>query len=121
MGLETSKAVHQMTICEAGKSKITSIGWAQNLAGKRQDPTVASSIRTWEQLASQGLDISKKKRAADLPRELTFLEIETALPKLSPLPASGGSGSVYARSSGCNSWTNTSLGTICSYSQQDHL
>ncbi|KAL2125954.1 hypothetical protein VTI74DRAFT_2149 [Chaetomium olivicolor] len=30
--------------------------------------------------------------AVDLPHELTFLEIETALPKLSPLPVSGGSG-----------------------------
>ncbi|KAI1743615.1 anaphase-promoting complex, cyclosome, subunit 4-domain-containing protein [Xylaria scruposa] len=92
MGLETNKAVHQMAICEGGKSNITSIGWAQNLAGKRPASTAHSSSRTWEQLASQGLDLSKKKSAADLPRELTFLEIETALPKLSPLPASGGSG-----------------------------
>ncbi|KAI1149009.1 anaphase-promoting complex, cyclosome, subunit 4-domain-containing protein [Nemania diffusa] len=92
MGLETNKAVHQMTIGEAGKSTITSIGWAQNLAGKRPVSTAQSSIRTWEQLASEGLDLNKKKHAADLPRELTFLEIETALPKLSPLPASGGSG-----------------------------
>ncbi|KAI0449526.1 anaphase-promoting complex, cyclosome, subunit 4-domain-containing protein [Xylaria acuta] len=92
MGLETNKAVHQMAICEDGKSSITSIGWAQNLAGKRPASTAQSSARTWEQLASQGLDLSKKKSAADLPRELTFLEIETALPKLSPLPASGGSG-----------------------------
>ncbi|KAI1128554.1 anaphase-promoting complex, cyclosome, subunit 4-domain-containing protein [Nemania abortiva] len=92
MGLETNKAVHQMTICPAGESNITSIGWAQNLAGKRPVPAARPSVGTWEQLASQGLDLSKKKYAADLPRELTFLEIETALPKLSPLPASGGSG-----------------------------
>ncbi|KAJ8120497.1 hypothetical protein ONZ43_g2809 [Nemania bipapillata] len=92
MGLETNKAVHQMTIGEAGKSNITSIGWAQNLAGKRPVSAAPSSVKTWEQLASQGLDLSKRKHAADLPRELTFLEIETALPKLSPLPASGGSG-----------------------------
>ncbi|GAP86422.1 putative anaphase-promoting complex component Cut20 Apc4 [Rosellinia necatrix] len=92
MGLETSKTVHQMTICEAGKSKITSIGWAQNLAGKRPAAAVQPSTQAWEQLASQGLDLGKRKVAADLPRELTFLEIETALPKLSPLPASGGSG-----------------------------
>ncbi|KAI3343526.1 anaphase-promoting complex, cyclosome, subunit 4-domain-containing protein [Ustulina deusta] len=92
MGLETNKAVHQITICEAGTSNITSISWAQNLAGKRPASAAQSSIRTWEQLASQGLDLSKKKSTADLPRELTFLEIETALPKLSPLPASGGSG-----------------------------
>ncbi|KAI0419968.1 anaphase-promoting complex, cyclosome, subunit 4-domain-containing protein [Xylaria grammica] len=91
-GLETNKAVHQITICEAGKSNITSIGWAQNLAGKRPASAPQSSICTWKQLASQGLDLIKQKPAADLPRELTFLEIETALPKLSPLPASGGSG-----------------------------
>ncbi|KAK4106231.1 hypothetical protein N658DRAFT_490835 [Parathielavia hyrcaniae] len=30
--------------------------------------------------------------AVDLPHELMFLEVETALPKLSPLPVSGGSG-----------------------------
>ncbi|KAI0971677.1 anaphase-promoting complex, cyclosome, subunit 4-domain-containing protein [Xylaria arbuscula] len=92
MGLETNKAVHQITICEAGRSNITCISWTQNLAGKRPASAVQSSVRTWKQLASQGLDLGKKKPAADLPRELTFLEIETALPKLSPLPASGGSG-----------------------------
>ncbi|KAI1180084.1 anaphase-promoting complex, cyclosome, subunit 4-domain-containing protein [Nemania sp. FL0916] len=95
MGLETSKAVHQMSVCDAAQSSITCIGWAQNLAGKHPASAAAaqsSFIKTWEQLAQQGLDISKKKPAADLPRELTFLEIETALPKLSPLPASGGSG-----------------------------
>ncbi|KAI0527821.1 anaphase-promoting complex, cyclosome, subunit 4-domain-containing protein [Xylaria bambusicola] len=91
MGLETNKAVHQITIPEAAKSRITCISWAQNLATKRPGAAIETSIRTWEQLASQGLDLTKKKPAADLPRELTFLEIETALPKLSPLPA-GGSG-----------------------------
>lgn len=95
MGLETNKAVHQMRVCEAGKSKITSIGWAQNLAGKHPVTATSSSIKTWEQLAAEGLDLNKKKPAANLPRELAFLEIETALPKLSPLPASGGSGSVF--------------------------
>ncbi|KAI1433985.1 anaphase-promoting complex, cyclosome, subunit 4-domain-containing protein [Xylaria sp. CBS 124048] len=92
MGLESSKAVHQVTISEAGRSKITTIDWAQNLAGKRPTSGAEPCIRTWEQLASQGLDINKKRSAADLPRELKFLEIETSLPKLSPLPASGGSG-----------------------------
>ncbi|KAI0118914.1 anaphase-promoting complex, cyclosome, subunit 4-domain-containing protein [Nemania sp. FL0031] len=92
MGLESNKAVHQMTICTAGQANITSIGWAQNLAAKHPVSTSQSSSKAWEQLASQGLDLSKKKPAADLPRELTFLEIETSLPKLSPLPASGGSG-----------------------------
>ncbi|CAJ2506065.1 Uu.00g001950.m01.CDS01 [Anthostomella pinea] len=92
MGLETSKAVHQMTVRKAGQSKITCIGWTKNNAGRRPNPATKSSVTTWERLASQGLDAHGKKAAVDLPRELTFLEIETALPKLSPLPASGGSG-----------------------------
>ncbi|KAI0480532.1 anaphase-promoting complex component Cut20/Apc4 [Xylariaceae sp. FL0804] len=95
MGLETNKAVHQMAVCEPGKSKITCIGWARNKAGRRPDTEAMSSTTTaWEQLAAaHGLEADGEKSAAvDLPRELTFLEIETALPKISPLPASGGSG-----------------------------
>ncbi|KAI1413534.1 anaphase-promoting complex, cyclosome, subunit 4-domain-containing protein [Hypoxylon sp. FL1857] len=92
MGLETNKAVHQMPICEAGKSRITCIGWARNSPGRRSGPTFTSSTAPWEELISHDLFPSGRKAAADLPRELTFLEVETALPKLSPLPVSGGSG-----------------------------
>lgn len=92
MGLETNKAVHQMPICDAGKSRITCIGWARNNAGRRSGSASANSSVLSEELVSHDLFPSGKKAAADLPRELTFLEVETALPKLSPLPASGGSG-----------------------------
>ncbi|KAI1490860.1 anaphase-promoting complex component Cut20/Apc4 [Biscogniauxia mediterranea] len=92
MGLETSKAVHQMPISDAGKAKITCIGWARNYVGAHGGSAAKSSSKAWEFLASPGLDASNKKPVVDLPRELTFLEIETALPKISPLPASGGSG-----------------------------
>ncbi|KAI1458241.1 anaphase-promoting complex, cyclosome, subunit 4-domain-containing protein [Annulohypoxylon moriforme] len=92
MGLETSKAVHQMPICEAGKSRITCIGWGRNNAGKHTNSASTSSSLPLEDVISTGLFPSGKKPVVDLPRELTFLEVETALPKLSPLPASGGSG-----------------------------
>ncbi|KAI2780027.1 anaphase-promoting complex, cyclosome, subunit 4-domain-containing protein [Daldinia loculata] len=92
MGLETNKAVHQMPVCEAGKSRITCIGWARNNAGKRQNSASESSTVSWEDIIPRDLFPSSRKTAVDLPRELTFLEVETALPKLSPLPASGGSG-----------------------------
>lgn len=92
MGLESNKAVHQMSVCEAGKSKITHIGWARNNAGRRSSPTSGPSSIPWEDIVSRDLLPGGKKTAVDLPRELTFLEVETALPKLSPLPASGGSG-----------------------------
>lgn len=92
MGLETNKAVHQMPICEAGKSRITCIGWGRNNSGKRPDSASTASSLPLEDVLSTGLFPSGKKPIVDLPRELTFLEVETALPKLSPLPASGGSG-----------------------------
>ncbi|KAI0382736.1 anaphase-promoting complex, cyclosome, subunit 4-domain-containing protein [Hypomontagnella monticulosa] len=91
MGLETNKAVHQMQICQAGKSRITCIGWARNNARTRQNATTSSTLAV-EDLVPQDLLLDSKKTAVDLPRELTFLEVETALPKLSPLPASGSSG-----------------------------
>ncbi|KAI0022065.1 anaphase-promoting complex, cyclosome, subunit 4-domain-containing protein [Xylariomycetidae sp. FL0641] len=92
MGLESSKAVHQIAVCEPTTAKITHIGWAQNYAGRRAKSSPNPSTMTWEQLASQGLVADGNKSTLDLPRELTFLEIDTALPKVSPLPASGGSG-----------------------------
>ncbi|KAI1082374.1 anaphase-promoting complex, cyclosome, subunit 4-domain-containing protein [Whalleya microplaca] len=92
MGLETNKAVHQMPVCEADKSKITYIGWTRNNARPLASSASASSALTWESLASRGVDASNSNPVTDLPKELTFLEVETALPKISPLPASGGSG-----------------------------
>ncbi|KAK6077182.1 Anaphase-promoting complex subunit 4 [Seiridium cupressi] len=91
MGFENSKAVHQIPICEAGEAKISCIGWARNQAGKRA-PARANSHPSWQGLSLEGLNLGEKKGKPDLPRELAFLEVETALPKLSPLPASGGSG-----------------------------
>ncbi|KAI1097365.1 anaphase-promoting complex, cyclosome, subunit 4-domain-containing protein [Jackrogersella minutella] len=92
MGLETNKAVHQMPICEPDKSRITCIGWGRNNARKHTNSTSASSSTPQGDLVSHDLFRSGSKAIVDLPRELTFLEIETALPKLGPLPASGGSG-----------------------------
>ncbi|KAI1376808.1 anaphase-promoting complex, cyclosome, subunit 4-domain-containing protein [Hypoxylon crocopeplum] len=92
MGLETNKAVHQMPVCEAGTSRITCIGWARNNIGKRLNSASAHSTSPWEDVISHDLLLGGSKAAADLPRELTFLDVETALPKLSPLLTLGGSG-----------------------------
>ncbi|RYP31163.1 hypothetical protein DL767_005916 [Monosporascus sp. MG133] len=92
MGLESSKAVHQMTVCDPTTSQITCIGWARNHAGRRSNAQSDPSVLAWKDLASRGLDSDDVKIISDLPRDLTFLEVETALPKISPLPVSGGSG-----------------------------
>lgn len=91
MGLENSKAVHLISVCQPDETKITCIGWARNRTGKRATES-AKSGTTWESLSLEGLSLGEKSHKPDLPRELTFLEVETALPKLSPLPATGGFG-----------------------------
>ncbi|ORY69465.1 anaphase-promoting complex component Cut20/Apc4 [Pseudomassariella vexata] len=92
MGLENSKAVHQIPVCEAGKARITCMGWTRNFAGKRAavSKSVASALQKLS--LDDDDDDGEKRIMQSLPRELTFLEVETALPKISPLPASGGSG-----------------------------
>ncbi|KAI0014015.1 anaphase-promoting complex, cyclosome, subunit 4-domain-containing protein [Xylariaceae sp. FL0662B] len=92
MGLETNKAVHQMPVCEADKSRITYIGWTRNNARPLSNPGSTAPALTWESLMSRDAGSNNSKPGTDLPKELTFLEVETALPKISPLPASGGSG-----------------------------
>ena len=89
-GLESSKAVHHIRVCEAADAKIDFIAWSRNVAGMRsraQNPSSALPLRD--------IDLGERKSLVDLPHELTFLEVETALPKISPLPVSGGSGYVW--------------------------
>ncbi|KAJ1335436.1 anaphase-promoting complex subunit 4 [Microdochium nivale] len=92
MGLEASKAIHQIKVCESGKANISWIGWTRNRGRKSSAQATQNGSTTWQQLEALQLDAADTKSGMDLPRELTFLEVETSLPKLSPLPASGGSG-----------------------------
>lgn len=94
MGLENNKAAHHIKVGESPGSEITHIGWASSsIAGKGssavyqalKDGLVEDSARNGD-----GLPLN-------LPRELTFLEVDTALPKISPLPSSS-AGSGYALS-----------------------
>ncbi|KAK0722752.1 anaphase-promoting complex, cyclosome, subunit 4-domain-containing protein [Lasiosphaeria miniovina] len=93
VGLESSKAVHHIRVAENGAlSKIDFIAWSRNAIGRRtarESPASASALAAWSILAD---DDQQQPHVLDLAHELTFLEIETALPKLSPLPVSGGSG-----------------------------
>jgi anaphase-promoting complex subunit 4 len=93
MGLENGKPVYSLRVSEGGSSKISYIAWSRNFTGKRPAMNGRKKASAWDQLISGGLDIDKKQQdVLDLPHELMFLEIDTALPKLSPLPVSGGSG-----------------------------
>ncbi len=89
VGVEGGKAVHAIRV---PGGRIGFVGWGRNVTGesKRQKGVrrrIAGEERRVVLDGERTGDV-----AVDLPRELTFLEVETALPKLSPLPVSGGSG-----------------------------
>lgn len=106
VGVENTKAVHRIVVAQqpadrdADPEPITYVAWARNLTGKRHfgtDNGIASRLRGLGlsssdeplQAASRGADAQE---LADLPHALTFLEIDASLPKISPLPVSGGTG-----------------------------
>lgn len=91
MGLESSKAVHVLRVSEGGEGeKIGFIAWGRNVTGESRRMSKAKRGGQDRRVLLDGEHTGDV--AVDLPRELTFLEVETALPKLSPLPVSGGSG-----------------------------
>lgn len=100
MSTETQKAVFGLPIGEGDKHDIAYIACGRNLTGQNHLKRSKKDKASWDALFADGAsrDRSEDEEALyaipDLPQELTFLEIDTALPKLSPLPMSGGAGSV---------------------------
>ncbi|PHH84072.1 hypothetical protein CDD83_2534 [Cordyceps sp. RAO-2017] len=90
MGLENNKAAHHVPVCEPAVKSITHIGWASSNIPSKASKSILDNLNDsvpaqWAH-RNAGLPL-------DLPQELTFLEIDTALPKISPLPsASAGAG-----------------------------
>lgn len=97
LSVENAKVVHRITVADADAqpSHITYIAWAQNLTGKQHfgrtgKRTFKSPGVILNELAAE--DARGVSDLVDLPHALTFLEIDSSLPKISPLPVSGGTG-----------------------------
>ncbi|KAM5345505.1 hypothetical protein ACJ41O_011367 [Fusarium nematophilum] len=89
MGLENNKAAHHIRAGEAPVTKITHIGWASSHIANSSDAVPKALKNGFD----KGGTLREDNLPLDLPRELTFLEVDTALPKISPLPgSSAGSG-----------------------------
>jgi anaphase-promoting complex subunit 4 len=84
MGLENNRAAHHIQVCEADQAKITHIGWSTNKIDKHNG--IVSGRLRGGLLGQPG--IQSGSTLANLPRELMFVEVDTALPKISPLPSS---------------------------------
>lgn len=88
VGAESTKVVHQFTTGDA--DGITCIGWASNLTRKVTNQVKPQQKhQTWDGLLSKDGVGFEAKDLLNLPRDLSQIDIETSLPKLSIL-ASGG-------------------------------
>ncbi|GJC86577.1 anaphase-promoting complex subunit 4 [Colletotrichum liriopes] len=90
MGLENNKAAHHIRVCgdDTTAPNITHIGWSRNIVGKPRSRYQKTSSQPWQKLMSEELELPGGPAPLDFPRELTFLEVDSALPKISPLPSS---------------------------------
>ncbi|UNI21530.1 hypothetical protein JDV02_007510 [Purpureocillium takamizusanense] len=85
MGLENNKVAHYIPVCADTGPIITHIGWTNSVSSNSDASRLGASqltddlVNDWN---NDGATLS-----VDLPKELTFLEVDTALPKISPLPA----------------------------------
>jgi len=91
VGADSSKIVHQFS---AGDdiTGVTCIGWASNLTSKK--PTSVrgkQGPQSWGDIFVQDDDVSESKATLDLPRDLSLIDIEISMPKLSVLTVGGGS------------------------------
>lgn len=105
MGLENNKVAHHIKVGATPGNKITHIGWASsNIADKSSD-LVNRALRN---SSGDGFQLGGDSLPLDLPQELTFLEVDTALPKISPLPNSS-AGSGYVSNERERSWSTNEL------------
>lgn len=95
-GIESTKALHQISPRESPQARVEYLGWTRNWTGKAYIRLAKSAqpmpLADLIPGALDGVAPDERSDILDLPREITFLDVETSLPKLSPLPVSGGTG-----------------------------
>lgn len=90
MGAESSKIVHQFST-GSSITGVTCLGWASNLANKKHVSVKQKASQTWQNFLPSDGWYSKDKSTLDLPRDLSVIDIEISMPKLSVLVAGGSS------------------------------
>ena len=91
VGAESSKIVHHFTTGDMA-SGVTCVGWATNITNKSASSQFGGKdMGSWGTFLTGDGILSDEKTPLDLPRDLSLIDIETSLPKLSVLAAAGSS------------------------------
>ncbi|EPQ67390.1 Bgt-309 [Blumeria graminis f. sp. tritici] len=90
---EGGKIVHQFSTQDYS-SEVTCIGWSSNFTAQSPSSVnIVKSFEPWKVLEDN--EILDLQCRLDLPRDLSSIEIETSLPKLSVLPTGGNFNDVF--------------------------
>ncbi|RDW84573.1 hypothetical protein BP6252_02163 [Coleophoma cylindrospora] len=93
---ESSKAVHQFSTSNDDSTGVTCMGWALNTTVRKPNSTLVRKGGSWEKLLGQESQLFGEKAPLDLPQDLTLIDIEVSLPKLSVLAAGGISEDIFS-------------------------
>jgi len=90
IGAESSKNVHQIATSVGRLGEITCLGWGANFTSKKSK--AIRNIRgvfSWKEILERRLDEGEDENPLDLPRDLSLIDVESSLPKLSVLLTGG--------------------------------
>ena len=88
----TGKSAHQFDYSKHSKSPISCVAWGITFI---ESTALCEQLRsskdnlTLDDVISRNPQIKNLDVSPDLPRDLILLDVETSLPKLSPLPPGG--------------------------------
>ncbi|KAH6668009.1 anaphase-promoting complex, cyclosome, subunit 4-domain-containing protein [Halenospora varia] len=93
VGAESGKIVHQFSTGDA-VTGITCMGWSSNLTNGTSNSQKEDT--TWDDLLNSDDATSESSLPLNLPRDLSLIDIERSLPKLSLLAAGGSTEDVFS-------------------------
>ena len=88
----TGKVVHQIDCSAYSKSQICCLGWGINFTDGNNigsEPHKSKDKLALEDTISQDSRVKSMDTVSNLPLDLTLLDVEASLPKLSPLSSGG--------------------------------
>lgn len=90
VGAESSKNVHQIAVGAQDSTSITCLGWVSNSTGKRRAGSeMVKDGSSWRDVLEGRLNEPEDRGSLDLPRDISLIDIESSMPKLSALPTGG--------------------------------
>jgi anaphase-promoting complex subunit 4 len=81
---EGSKKVHQFQVAVEGAGRVTCLAWSPNNVSKKSFTKLICDVK---ESHGFGKLSEPQNEDLDLPRDLAAIDIESSLPKLSPLPS----------------------------------